>query len=54
MQNLTEGMSVSYEGRPAKIEKVHPYIIDLILEDGTRVTTFKNAVQPRDFLTESE
>jgi hypothetical protein len=54
MQNLTEGQSVSYEGHPAKVTKVHPYTIDLILEDGSRVTVFKNAVQPRDFLTESE
>lgn len=54
MQNLTEGQSVSYKGKIAKVVKVNPYTIDLIIEDGTHVTTFKNEVFPRDFLTESE
>jgi preprotein translocase subunit YajC len=53
MQNLTEGQSVAYEGKAAKVLKVHPYTIDILLEDGSKTTVFKNAVSPRDFLTES-
>jgi preprotein translocase subunit YajC len=54
MQNITEGLTVAYEGQLARVVKVLPYTVDLVLEDGTKVSVYKNAVQPRDFLTEIE
>lgn len=53
MQNLNEGDSVSVDGKIATVAKVHAFTVEVILEDGTRVTTHRANVQPRSFLTES-
>jgi len=54
MQNLTEGQSVVVEGKVATVTKINTYSVDVILEDGTIITTSKSNIQPRSFLTENK